>query len=54
MAGHRKGTGDREEPGGGNIKRESSLMGREGKEKKSPKAHCPQLLPRNGIDTQEA
>lgn len=23
-------------------------------EKRSPKAHCPHLLPRNGIDTREA
>lgn len=50
--GCKKGRVDREEPGGRNER--AVWWGGKGKGKKSPKAHCPHLLPRNDISIQEA
>jgi len=51
--GHKKGRADREESGERNKRGRAVWWGGKGKEKRSPKAHCPLLLPRNGINTQE-
>lgn len=52
--GHKKGE-TTEKSQGQEIKRgKVVLWGGKGKERRSPKAHCPRLLLRNGIDTQKS